>query len=86
MEKKLANEKIIEILTRWDPLNYGEGFYETEVIDVLQAVHVMDNSKGLARKIQAIYEFTSEQIIPLNECEKMALRLLQVKNESSCEI
>nr|WP_139365171.1 DUF1871 family protein [Litchfieldia alkalitelluris] len=86
MEMQNMNIKLMEKLLSWDPLGYGADAYETEVVDVLQAVHMLDDSVKLARKIQAIYEFSFEEIIPLKICEKMAMELLVIKNSSSCEI
>ncbi len=87
MEAQQTNLLIMEELLKWDPLGYGVGSYETEVVDVLQAVHMYDTAIKLARKTQAIYEFSFEEMIPLSECEKMAKKLLEIKNSaSSCEI
>lgn len=86
LEAQQTNLKIMDILLQWDPLGYGAGYYETEVVDVLQAVHLFDDETKLARKIQAIFEFSFEEIIPLSECEVMARKLLLIKNNSSCEI
>lgn len=86
LDTQHTNIKIMEVLLQWDPLGYGEGSYETEVVDVLQAVHSGEDKGKLARKIQAIYEFSFEEIIPLSECESMSEKLLQIKNNSSCEI
>lgn len=85
MEMKEANEQMLEILYQWDPLGYGDEAYETEVFDVLQAVHVSDGPSHLSRKIQAIYEFSFEEIVPLKECEKIAFQLLLIKNNAACE-
>jgi hypothetical protein len=86
MEAQQTNIKLMEQLLQWDPLGYGEGSYETEVVDVLQAVHLYDDEMLLARKIQAIYEFSFEEIIPLQKCKSISKQLLQIKNNSSCEI
>lgn len=86
METQQTNIRLMEVLLQWDPLGYGEDRYETEVVDVLQAVHLIDDKLKLARKIQAIYEFSFEEIIPLTECESMSKQLLQIKNNTSCEI
>ncbi|WP_180321208.1 DUF1871 family protein [Metabacillus halosaccharovorans] len=86
LEAQQTNLKIMDVLLQWDPLGYGAGHYETEVVDVLQAVHLFEEEIKLARKIQAIYEFSFEEIIPLSDCEKMAGKLLFIKNNSSCEI
>ena len=81
-----VNINLMEKLLQWDPLGYGVGAYETEAVDVLQAVHSYSDSKELARKIQAIYEFSFEEIIPLAVCKTMASELLKIANESSCDI
>ncbi|QGQ47823.1 DUF1871 family protein [Metabacillus sediminilitoris] len=86
MEAQQTNIQLMEILFKWDPLGYGEGSYDTEIVDVLQAVHIYDDEILLARKIQAIYEFSFEEIIPLKKCEKLSKQLLFIKNNSSCEI
>lgn len=86
LEAQQTNLKLMDVLLQWDPLGYGAGSYETEVVDVLQAVHVFDDETKLARKIQAIYEFSFEEIISLSECEVIAGKLLFIKNNSSCEI
>jgi Domain of unknown function (DUF1871) len=86
MEAQQTNIQIMEILLKWDPLGYGEGSYDTEIVDVLQAVHQFDDVILLARKIQAIYEFSFEEIIPLKQCERLSKKLLFIKNNSSCEI
>ncbi|PMC40659.1 DUF1871 domain-containing protein [Bacillus sp. UMB0899] len=86
MEAQQTNLKIMDVLLQWDPLGYGAGHYETEVVDVLQAVHLLEDDRKLARKIQAIFEFSFEEIIPLSECEIMAGKLLLIKNNSSCEL
>lgn len=86
MEAQQTNIQLMEILFKWDPLGYGEGSYDTEIVDVLQAVHIYDDEILLARKIQAIYEFSFEEIIPLKKCVKLAKQLLFIKYNSSCEI
>ncbi|MFT4412999.1 DUF1871 family protein [Fredinandcohnia humi] len=86
MENQQANLHMMIVLNEWDPLGYGVGSYDTEAVDVLQAAHQFDEPQKLARKIQAIYEFSFEEIIPLKECESMALKLLTIKNNASCDI
>lgn len=86
MDAQHTNIKLMELLLQWDPLGYGEGSYETEVVDVLQAVYAYEEVGQLARKIQAIYEFSFEEIIPLQHCEDLAVKLLSIKNNDSCEI
>lgn len=86
MEMLEMNLSLLEILYEWDPLGYGEGSYDTEIADTIQAVHLLDQEEKLARKIQSIYEFSFEEIIPLNECKQIANKLLEVKNQGSCSI
>jgi hypothetical protein len=86
MNMQELNITLLDMIQRWDPLGYGVEAYETEAIDVLQAVHEYDEIKPLARKIQAIYEFSFEKMIPLEKCMKMAEELLKVKNEADCTI
>ncbi len=86
MEMQNMNIKIIEMLEKWDPLGYGEDAYQTEIVDVLQALHEYEEPLTLAKTIQEIYEFSFEEIIPLVHCEKMAVNLLMIKNNSVCEL
>ncbi|WP_243290492.1 DUF1871 family protein [Bacillus sp. FJAT-47783] len=86
MEMRDANYQMLALLSEWDPLGYGEDAYETEVIDVLEAVHLIDDVDKLARKIQSVYEFSFEEIIPLSACTKMAKQLLMIKNQISCDL
>jgi hypothetical protein len=86
MDTQKLNITLLDMIQRWDPLGYGMEAYETEAVDVLQAVHECDEVKLLARKIQAIYEFSFEEVIPLEKCIKIAEELLKVKNEAECTI
>jgi Domain of unknown function (DUF1871) len=86
MENQQANLQIMIMLQEWDPLGYGVGSYETEAVDVLQAAHQFDNPGKLARKIQSIFEFSFEEVIPLKECEDMAVKLLSILNNAKCEL
>ncbi|MFS0822262.1 DUF1871 family protein [Bacillus sp. 1P02SD] len=86
MENQQANIQMMMMLQEWDPLGYGIGFYETEAVDVLQAAHQLDDPGKLARKIQSIFEFSFEEIISLKDCENMALKLLTIKNNATCEL
>lgn len=78
MEQKEANLFMIELLSEWDPLQLGNDAYELEIVDCIQAVHTIDHPLQLARKIQSIYEFSFEEVIPLKECEKIAKKLCGV--------
>jgi hypothetical protein len=86
MKDQQVNIHLMERLLQWDPLGYGVGSYETEAVDVLQAVHSLSDSKKLARKIQAIYEFSFEELIPLVDCQTMATELLKIADASTCDI
>lgn len=86
MEFLEMNIKLLNVLYEWDPLGYGEDSYDTEIADTIQAVHLLNSEDKLARKIQSIYEFSFEEIIPLQECLLMANELLAIKNEGSCSI
>ncbi|MFC3886725.1 DUF1871 family protein [Bacillus songklensis] len=81
-----TNIKLMECLLSWDPLGYGTDSYETEVVDVIEAVHRYDDRERLARRIQSIYEFSFEEIIPLPVCQKKASELLMIKNSGTCEL
>jgi hypothetical protein len=86
MDAQQLNRLLLHTIQAWDPLGYGCDAYETEAIDVLQAVYDYDDAKTLAEKIQAIYEFAFEEVIPLRECVKMANRLLAMKQSASCSL
>ncbi|MED1205926.1 DUF1871 family protein [Heyndrickxia acidicola] len=82
-----TNIKLRQSLEKWDPLNYGEDAYETEIVDVIQTVHGWNGyTLGLAQKIQDIYEFSFEELIPLEECEAKAAELLIIVSQASCEL
>ncbi|MGM7684976.1 DUF1871 family protein [Cytobacillus sp. Hm23] len=81
-----TNIKLMLKLQSWDPLGYGIGFYETENIDVLQAVHELNDRSVLAKRIQSIYENSFEELIPLSECEIMAQELSQIANTEICDL
>jgi hypothetical protein len=80
------NLQLVDILNDWDPFRLGNGSYETEIADVIQAVHELDEPAKLAQRIQSIYEFSFERIIPLEDCRKAADKLLIIKANDSCSI
>ncbi|WP_423799454.1 DUF1871 family protein [Neobacillus sp. SAB-20_R2A] len=87
MRKEIqTNLKIVDLLNEWNPFQLTNASYETEIADVIQAVHELDEPVKLARKIQDIYEFSFERIIPLENCLKMAEELLTIKSNDSCSI
>lgn len=56
MEESQAVREMIKIIAKWDPFKYGEEFYETEAVDVVQAVYDEDDPDVLAKSIQQIFE------------------------------
>ncbi|PLS15697.1 DUF1871 domain-containing protein [Bacillus sp. M6-12] len=71
-------------LQNWDPFGWGEEAYDTEIADVIMAVHDFNEPGKLAEEIQRIYEFSFEQMIELQACLKIATELLVIKNRASC--
>ncbi|MBP2240488.1 hypothetical protein J2Z40_001043 [Cytobacillus eiseniae] len=86
MQIQEMNRQLISVLDEWDPFQIGAGQYETEIADVIQAVHDTEDKNMLGRKIQAIYEFSFEQMIPLENCKNTAVKLLTIKNSGSCRL
>lgn len=84
MEIQQTNLLLVYTLDQWDPFGVGPGNYDTEIADSVQAVHDLDDQVKLARKIQSIYEFSFEEIIPLENCIEISERLLEIKNNGSC--
>ncbi|PRR91718.1 DUF1871 family protein [Bacillus atrophaeus] len=84
MEESQAVREMMKIISKWDPFKYGEEFYETEAVDIVQAVYTKENPQALAESIQDIFEASFEQILPLDNCMKVAERLLIIKDSSSC--
>ena len=87
MRKELqTNLQYVDALNEWDPFQLKTGGYETEIADTVQAVHELNDSKKLAERIQTIYEFSFEKLIPMESCLKMAEQLLVIKANESCSI
>ncbi|MDQ0216502.1 hypothetical protein J2S13_002962 [Oikeobacillus pervagus] len=87
MDKTIQlNLRLKDLLQNWDPFHMGTDFYDTEIADCIQAVHQFDDANSLAKKIQKIYEFSFEEKIALAECLNISWKLLQIKNDSSCEL
>ncbi|KIL43640.1 DUF1871 family protein [Jeotgalibacillus campisalis] len=82
MITKEMNYKLVALLQEWDPFKIGEEEYETEIDDVLQAVDDHHHPSDLAKRIQAIYEYSYKQWIPLQDCTKISYKLLAVKMEA----
>lgn len=84
MEESRAVQHMIDIVRKWDPFSRGEGFYETEPVDVVNAVYLYDDSLTLGKEIQAIYELSFDQTLSLSDCVNMADELLAIKEQSTC--
>ncbi|MFE4525777.1 DUF1871 family protein [Cytobacillus firmus] len=84
MEIQQTNLLLVYTLDQWDPFGVGPGNYDTEIADSIQAVHDLDDQVELARAIQSIYEFSFEEIIPLENCKEISGRLLEIKNNGFC--
>ncbi|AKP48255.1 DUF1871 family protein [Bacillus smithii] len=81
-----TNLQLADILMGWDPFRIGAGQYDTEMADIIQAVHETDNLETLVRKIRAIFELSFEELLPREEIEPIASALLAVKENSSCDL
>ncbi|WP_246218247.1 DUF1871 family protein [Litoribacterium kuwaitense] len=79
-------EKVIHIVREWDPYGYGADFYETEPVDVLQALYEETDAHTLGRVIQRIYHQSFGEHIDQVSCFQLAQRLLLLKEASHCEL
>ncbi|WP_445492388.1 DUF1871 family protein [Niallia sp. 03133] len=86
MTNQEMNIEMVRILNEWDPFQIGEGNYETEIADCIQAVHDIDLTEALAVKIQSIYEFSFEEYIPMDKCMDISKKLLLIKENGACSI
>ena len=84
MNSQEMNLEFVGILNEWDPFAIGEGNYDTEIADCIQALHVLNNENILAEQIQSIYEFSFEERIPYDQCLGISRELIKVKNSGSC--
>jgi hypothetical protein len=81
-----TNLKFVDILNEWNPFQLKNGNYEIEIADTIQAIHELDTPSELAEKIQCIYEFSFEKIIPMESCLKVAKELLVLKDSGTCSL
>jgi hypothetical protein len=87
MRKELQiNLQYVDVLNEWDPFLLANGGYETEIADTIQAIHELDDCEELAQRIQSIYEFSFEKVIPMEKCLKVAKELLVLKANDACSI
>ncbi len=85
-DRMSENDKILAVLADWDPLGYGKASYETEWADVLQAVHEYPDSARIAERIQGIFHFSYDEHIPMEQCRRIAKKLVAVRESASCDI
>jgi hypothetical protein len=81
-----TNLQFVDILNEWDPFKMKNGSYDTEIADTVQAIHELNDPFKLAKRIQSIYEFSFEQMIPMESCLLVAKQLLNCKESGSCTI
>ena len=86
MESKELSYKLIDVLNKWDPFKVGAGQFDPEIADILQAVHDHDEADKIAQRIQSVFEFSFEQVLPYQECLSIANTLLAIKNEDICSL
>lgn len=86
MDNVYINRKAVRALELWDPFSFGPDAYETETADVVAALQGTDDPIALAKIIQAVYEMSFEQWIPIEECKQMANQLIAIKFEAKCNI
>ncbi|MFJ5713838.1 DUF1871 family protein [Neobacillus sp. NPDC093127] len=85
MRKEIqTNFQYVDVLNEWDPFQLKNGSYETEIADVIQALHELNDCAMLAKRIQTIYEFSFEKLIPIENCVKIAAELLAIKINETC--
>ncbi|MDQ0198837.1 DUF1871 family protein [Neobacillus ginsengisoli] len=81
-----TNLQFVDLLNEWDPFHLETGGYDTEIADTIQAVHVLNDSFLLAKRIQEIYEFSFEKIIPMESCLEISRKLLLIKDSGTCSL
>ncbi|MEH7441360.1 DUF1871 family protein [Bacillus sp. JJ1122] len=86
LESKELSYKLIDVLNKWDPIDVGEGEFDPEIADILQAVHDFDDADKIAKRIQSVFEFSFENLLPYKECRLIANTLLSIKNEDVCSL
>lgn len=86
METQEVNRQLVKILNEWDPFGRGNGQYDPEIADVIYAVHETDNPHDLAIRVQSIYEYSFEELIPYESCLLLSRTMLAVKEQGSCNL
>lgn len=80
------NRTAVKVLQEWDPFHLGEDEYETEAADVVAALQVLDDPVEIGNLIQKVYEYSFEEWLPLEECIRMAHKLIAIKSELTCSL
>ncbi len=80
------NIKLYETLYYWDPFQIGTGNYDPEISDIIAVVHEFDNLSTIVKRMKEIFEFSFEKTPSNEECNKIAMILLSLKNEESCSL
>ncbi|MFC7366107.1 MULTISPECIES: DUF1871 family protein [Bhargavaea] len=80
------NHFAADLLDRWDPFNQGPGAYETEIADVIAALHDAAHPSELAERIRLIYEHSYELWIPHEACMDISYKLIALKYGAGCPL
>ncbi|MCW1927638.1 DUF1871 family protein [Bhargavaea beijingensis] len=80
------NHFAADLLNRWDPFNHGPGAYETEIADVIIALHDAVHPSELAKRIRLIYEQSYELWIPHEACMDISYKLIALKYGAGCPL
>ncbi len=86
MENYKLNREAVRLLEEWDPFQLGTESYETETADVVAALQGTSDVEQLATVIQTVYEYSFEQLIPIEQCIHIAKKLVLLRHEATCEI
>ncbi|MFZ3590609.1 DUF1871 family protein [Bacillus sp. DJP31] len=81
-----VNSKIYDTLYYWDPFQIGPGNYDPEISDIIAVLHECDDISIIVKKIKGIFEFSFENSPTDEECIRMTMILLNLKNEESCSL
>ena len=86
MENIQLNQQAVKVLASWDPFELGADAYDTETADVIAALQKITDAEELASIIQSVYEYSFEQWIPIEQCKKMADKLIAIRHSNSCSM
>lgn len=86
MENVIRNQQAVKLVMEWDPFQYGSDSYDTEAADVVAALQSTNDADELAVIIQQVYEYSFEQWVELQQCKQLAIKLISLKQQGSCDI